>query len=313
VLEPVEVWFSIAWLFYKNAVMGYPCCPIYLYWSFPSPEAWMRLIRLSASYYQQFDADYTLDIPAEGYGGWKKAEIEVDLDHTAVVVMHSWQTGTYEEYPGWYRAVEYIPREREIEQTVLPGLLLVVRTYRVMLFHVVGGGDYYKSHPGYNKAVQLSSPEAPCEKIAADPTLEQLRRFRSQHVFVGEHNVADVARGMKRLDFAPQAKPLDNEGTAENAHQLFALCKDAGVNHLIYAGFAINWCLLMSPGGMVDMSRRGVMCSAFRQAVTAVENKETARRQLNKELALWRVALAFGFVFDVDNFIDSVASSATTA
>jgi hypothetical protein len=48
------------------------------------------------------------------------------------------------------------------------------------------------------------------------------------------------------------------------------------------------------------------MCSVFRQAVTAVENKETARRQLNKELGLWRVALAFGFVFDVDGFVARV-------
>jgi hypothetical protein len=266
----------------------------------------MRLIKLHASYYQQFDADYTLDVPAEGYGGWQKAEVEIDLDHTAVVIMHAWQTGAYEEYPGWYRAVEYIPREREIEQTVLPALLAAIRAHDVKLFHVVGGGDYYKSEPGYQKAVQMSTPEPPLEPIATDPTLERLRQFRSQHVFVGEHNAADVARGVKRLDFAPEAKPLDHEGIAENASQLFALCQDASVNHLLYAGFAINWCLLMSPGGMVDMSRRGVMCSAFRQAVTAVENKETARRQLNKQLALWRVALAFGFVFDVDDFVAAI-------
>jgi hypothetical protein len=76
--------------------------------------------------------------------------------------------------------------------------------------------------------------------------------------------------------------------------------------NLIYAGFAINWCLLMSPGGMLDMSRHGVMCSALRQAVTAVENKETARRELCKEIALWRVALAFGFVFDVADFMAAI-------
>ncbi|MBI4530051.1 MAG: hypothetical protein HY709_00890, partial [Candidatus Latescibacteria bacterium] len=80
-------------------------------------------------------------------------------------------------------------------------------------------------------------------------------------------------------------------------------CKRDGINHLIYAGFAINWCLLLSPGGMADMQKRGVMCSTFRQAVTAVENKETARKELNKEAALWRVALAFGFVFDVGEFL----------
>jgi hypothetical protein len=48
------------------------------------------------------------------------------------------------------------------------------------------------------------------------------------------------------------------------------------------------------------------MCSALRQAVTAVENRETAREEQGKEIALWRVALAFGFVFDVDTFVGAL-------
>jgi len=39
------------------------------------------------------------------------------------------------------------------------------------------------------------------------------------------------------------------------------------------------------------------------QAVTAVENKESARHQWGKELALWRTAVAFGFVFQSYNLI----------
>jgi hypothetical protein len=262
-----------------------------------------RLIQLPASYYQQFDADYSLDVPAEGYGGWQRAEIELDLARTAVVVMHAWDTGTRDAYPGWHRAVEYIPRAEAILRTVRPRLLAAVRAQGVTLFHVVGGGDYYVDYPGYRQAVAWAGPTTPLAQIPPDPTLEALRRFRRAHVFVGTHNEDDVARGQARLDFAPQARPLGEEGIAEDADQLTALCAHAGVNHLIYAGFAINWCLLMSPGGMLDMSRRGVMCSAFRQAVTAVENRETARLELNKALALWRVSLAFGFVFDVDDFV----------
>jgi len=78
------------------------------------------------------------------------------------------------------------------------------------------------------------------------------------------------------------------------------------VNHLVYAGFAINWCLLMSSGGMVDMTRHGVLCSALRQAVTAVENKESARGEQHKEEALWRVAVGFGFIFDVHDFMTAL-------
>lgn len=260
-------------------------------------------MRVTAHYYQQFDADFALDVPAEGYGGWKQAEIDISRKHTAVVVMHAWDCGSRDEFPGWHRAVEYIPRADGICRTVFPKLLGAVREAGFTLFHVVGGGGYYRECPGYKHAVEIAgqSPPAP-ERVEPDPVLERLQQFRSRNVFVGPHNAEDVGRGFKKIGFAPGAEPQGNEGVAENAEQLFALCKEAGVNHLVYAGFAVNWCLLMSPGGMLDMQKRGVMCSAFREAVTAVENKESARRELWKEEGLWRVALNFGFVFSVDDF-----------
>lgn len=267
----------------------------------------MSDIKVTANYYQNFDADYDLDVPAEGYGGWQRAEIELSRENTAVVVMHAWDTGTREQFPGWYRCVEYIPRAEAIARDVFPSLLAGVRAAGVPLFHVVGSGDYFKSYPGYQHAVDLASPEpeAP-EIIASSPSTDKLHAFRSRNVHLGPHNEADVAAGFSVIDFSPTAKPVGKEGIAQNAHQLFALCKEAGVNHLIYAGFAIDACLLMSPGGMIDMSRHGILCSAFRQAVTSVENKETARDELCKQIALWRVALYFGFVFDVPDFLEAL-------
>jgi hypothetical protein len=109
------------------------------------------------------------------------------------------------------------------------------------------------------------------------------------------------------VDFAPEARPLGDEGIAENRYQLLGLCRHHGIDHLIYVGFAVNWCLLLSPGGMAEMSQHGLICSTIRQAVTAVENKETARRELCKQIALWRIALAFGFLFDVDDVIRALS------
>lgn len=266
----------------------------------------MNTVKLPASYYEQFDADHALDVPAEGYGGWKQAEIEISLARTALVVMHAWDCGTYEQYPGWWRMIEYIPRSQEICRTVFPPLLAAARGAGMTVFHVVGGGDYYKDLPGYARAVELAgpAPEAP-EIIQSDPVLGRLHEFRGAP---GEHNPQDRDRGFKNIGFPPEATPPDDEGVAENAHQLFALCKHAGINHLIYVGFAINWCLLLSPGGMADMHKHGLMCSTIRQATTAVENKQTARAELCKEIALWRVAVQFGFVFDADEFIAALGA-----
>jgi len=221
--------------------------------------------------------------------------------------MHAWDAGTREQFPGWYRAVPYIPRAQEIARTVFPKLLAAVRASDLPLFHVVGGGDYYKDLPGYKRAVELAGLEpSPLEKAAADATRTALDEFRAAHTFVGRHNEEDVKRGFARLDFMPEARPIEGEGIAENGHQLFALCKEKEINHLVYAGFAINWCLLLSPGGMAEMQRYNVMCSALRQATTAVENGATARFELCKEIALWRVSLAFGFVLDVDDFVTAL-------
>ncbi len=55
------------------------------------------------------------------------------------------------------------------------------------------------------------------------------------------------------------------------------------------------------------MSRHGIMCSTIREATTAVENRETAREELAKEIALWRVAIAFGYVFNLDDFVAALA------
>jgi len=264
-----------------------------------------NVINVPANYYQHFDADFGLDVPEEGFGGWQKATLPFSRDHTAVVVMHAWDAGTREEFPGWWRCVPYIPRANRICAEVFPPLLEAVRASDLPLFHVVGGGDYYKQLLGYKRAVELAgpAPDAP-ERVASDLVRDKLYAFRQEHTFVGLDNADDVKRGFERLGFAPNSEPEGDEGVAENGHQLSALCNEKGVNHLIYAGFAINWCLLLSPGGMAEMAHKyGVMCSAIRQATTAVENKESARQEWCKELALWRVALAFGFVFDVDDFV----------
>ena len=201
----------------------------------------MKTLQIPTSYYQQFDADANRDVPAEGYSGWKQAGIELSLDHTAVVVMHAWDCGTREQYPGWHRAVEYIPRADEICRTVFPKLPSAVRASELRIFHMVGGGNYYREYAGYQMAVRLAgaAPE-PLEQVETNTVLDCLKQFRAAHTFVGTHNAADVKRGTQHIDFSPNTEPLGNEGIAENSHQLFTLCKHTGVNHLIYAGFAIN-------------------------------------------------------------------------
>lgn len=265
------------------------------------------VVHLRTHYYQQFDADPALDVPAEGFGGWKTADLPLDLKRTALVVMHAWDYGSAEAFPGWRRVVEYIPRAEHICKTVFPQLLQAVRASPMPVFHVVSEGDYFRHCPGYQRARNLTA-ESGVESVAikGGDTHRRLKAFRSESVYVGRHNQMDVDKGFAQMDFAQAAKPVGDEAIAENSAQLLALCQEASVDHLIYVGFAINWCLLLSPGGMADMRRHGLLCSTIAEAVTAVENKDSARDEREKASALWRVALEFGFVYHLDDFISAL-------
>jgi nicotinamidase-related amidase len=261
-------------------------------------------MRLPARLYRQFDADPARAVPAEGYGGWQTTEIELAPAHTALVVMHAWDCGQPHEFPGWLRAVEYVPRAERILAEVFPPLLEAVRASPLPVFHVVGGGrDYYSHLPGAQRARRLAGAVVDPIRVTPDPTLQALQRLRAAQGSPGAHNAADVAAGFAGLDFAPTARPVGDEGVAENGAQLAALCRAEDINHLIYIGFALNWCLLMSPGGMVDMARHGCLCSTIAEATTAVENRETAREEREKQQALWRIAVEFGFVFSLADFL----------
>lgn len=264
----------------------------------------MKPVRLPAQLYRQFDADPALAVPGEAYAGWHTVEAELAPEHTALVVMHAWDCGQPHEFPGWRRAVEYAPRAERIMAEIFPPLLGAVRRSPLRIFHVVGGDRDYWSHlPGYQQTALLMRETPAPPLVPRDPVFDQMQLLRRTAGSPGAHNAADIAAGFARLDFAPPARPVGEEPIAKNGAQLAALCRAHGVNHLVYVGFALNWCLLMSPGGMVDMARHGCLCSTIREATTAVENAETARDEREKQQALWRVALEFGFVFSLDDFV----------
>lgn len=271
----------------------------------------MATVTLPTWSYQQFDADLTAEVPAEGYGGWQRNNLPLALDRTALVVMHAWDAGTPEQFPGWFRAVEYLPRSYEIAENVIPPILAAARTAGMPLIHVVAGQDYWSVHPGFLGGTPDAPPRADV-RASTDPVLQQLREFRTASVFPGSGNLDDIAAGKAQMGFPAPVAPLGDEPVAATSADLLGWCAANEINHLVYTGFAINGCLWTSPGGMVDAVRQGYLCSTIRQAVTAIENRESARTEANKEYALWAVGTLFGFVYDADDFTAALASVAAT-
>ena len=271
----------------------------------------MGTVILPTRYYQVFDLDFELPVPTDAIGGWKTAELPLAIDHTALVVMHAWDVGTREEFPGWHRVVDYFARAEQILKGPLTELLTVARASPLKIYHVTSGDFYCRNLSGYQRTAALAPKPPKLESVEEDPVYKQLSDFRVSDVNLGTHNLADIEAGFQRLNFPPEARPLPEEDIASNASQLFALCRRDGINHLVYTGFALNWCLLQTEGGMLEMRRHGLLCSTIPEVVTAVENKETARGELAKELALWRVATGYGFVYELEHFLHALRSMAS--
>jgi len=270
----------------------------------------MSIIRIPTGYYRQHDADLTREVPAEGFGGWAKENLEFDLDRSAIVVMHAVDCGTAEQSPGRYRSVEYLSRSNEIATVVFPKLLGAVRDAGLRVFHLPIAGDYYQHLPGYLSTLALTEvsdrkPRMDAYSSSESSVLSRLLCFKRDNVFPGRHNT-EANLVSPKFNFYPQAVPLSHESIAEDEDQLFAICRHYRIEHLVYIGFAIDGCLLSSSGGMVDMTRRGIVCSVIREAVTAIETKETARTETAKEIALWRVAVLYGFVYELEDFMQAI-------
>lgn len=198
--------------------------------------------------------------------------------------MHAWDPGAPGELPGRERAVEYLPRARRILSEVFPTLLATVRAAGLPVLHV------HEPAP------------PPRRDTMRDATWQTLQAVRQQLSYPGEDNQADIDTAFADLRIAAVARPRPGEPVLAHSAALAKHCREHGINHLIYIGFALNWCLLMSPCGMIDMKRRGFICSTIPEATTAVERHETAEEESEKASALWRVAVEFGFLFHRGDF-----------
>ena len=273
-----------------------------------------RILRLKGEYYRHYPVDFTRGTEgALGFKGWGESiDISVSADETALLPMHIWNIGLTNELPfsssgpagGVMDMLEWASRSGPIIQTIIPPVLSATRNAGISIIHIASSENYASKYPGFKRAVKLAGTEPKGPSKAPDHGIQPEDKRKDELVFGSRFNDS-IDYYSRRIDFPEQAKPLDNEFVVTTTHQLTEVLRSMGIWNLIYIGFAINWCLWFSPGGMCDMSRLGYRCNCIREAVTAVENKESTRGEFNKQQALWRTSLMFGFIHDKDNYLEA--------
>jgi len=272
-----------------------------------------RILKLSGEYYRHYPFDFSKErIGAIGFKGWgESVPIEVPAEETALVAMHIWNVGFHPNLPfssegkagPVMEMLEWASRSIPIIKTEIPPILKAARDAKIPVIHVASDEHYANKYPGYQRTLDIAGNEPlGLPKSYRYDEIKPPDDIKDNLLF-SEKFKESLKYYTPNFDFPDLAKPLDSEYVAFTTHQLNEVLRKHGIWNLIYIGFAINWCLWFSPCGMVDMSRLGYRCSCIKEAVTAVESKESAMGELHKQEALWRTSLMFGYVHSAGDFI----------
>ena len=89
--------------------------------------------------------------------------------------------------------------------------------------------------------------------------------------------------------------------------QLHELLRANGLLHLVYVGFATNWCILNRDYGMRAMAQRGYNMILLRDATMGVEFPDTLAAEMATEMAIRELEQQLGFSATKDDFLAACA------
>ncbi len=98
-----------------------------------------------------------------------------------------------------------------------------------------------------------------------------------------------------QLDISPEIDIKKDDFVIATGGQLHDLLMERGILHILYAGFATNWCVLGRDYGIRSMARYGYNVVLLRDATTGVEFPDTYDELFTTEIAIREVEQQYGF------------------
>jgi len=116
----------------------------------------------------------------------------------------------------------------------------------------------------------------------------------------------------KRADqqrIVPEIAPQPDDFVIGTGAQLHRLCRDRGILHLIFAGFATNMCVLYRDYGTRAMQQRGYNVILLRDCTTAIEAAHTLEGEGLTQWSILEIEMIVGTTTTSDEIIRACASA----
>jgi len=278
-----------------------------------------RSMSINHHYYRGYPADFAAGrAAARGFLGWDAFAADIDLDRTALLLMHLPDAGLRPECawrpdcprPDLLGTVEWVPRTMDLATNRLPPLVAAARGCDLRIVHVTMGNWYAKDFPQRQRcAAEVGDAPAP-ENVPLPPDPEgdwQAARLKRAYRIADPPEGADP--NVPHNLFAPGLEPQGDDLVCSETWELHRLMVARKIVNLIYTGWALNWCLWFSPCGMNDMERLRYRIFAVRGGCVAIENAESAEAEGNLEYACWMTATKFGYILESGELIAALKSA----
>jgi nicotinamidase-related amidase len=282
----------------------------------------MRIIPLLHHLYRGYPADFSAgSAAAHSFLGWDTLPLGVDLDRTALLMMHLPDAGLRPESrwvpdcprPDLLGTVEWVPRTMKLVTESLPPLVAAARKAGVQIVHITMGDSYAKQFTQRQRCIaELGDPPTPeNDPLPVEPDIDwEADRMKRAYRLASTPPDADPTTPWNC--FPPGLEPQGDDLVCYRTWELHRLLRTRNINNLIYTGWALNWCLWFSECGMNDMQRLRYRPYAVRGACVAIENAESADTEANLAYAYWMTAAKFGYILDRVELIDALSDAPVT-
>ena len=250
----------------------------------------MPTLNLHARYYQ--------DSPPEGkpyreeHFVRRHVHMPLPVEQTALVLVDMWDNHFIES---WLERAERITLE-----AVVPALE-AARQAGLTIVHA-------PSPPIAETYPQVERPTKTTTQAPAGPQWPPaafLGRQGEYAVFRGPRAQPPGIPPIDPLGMSPHIEVQDGEEVVATGDQLHALAAERGILHLVYAGFATNWCILNRDYGMRAMARRGYNLILLHEATAGVEFPDTLAKGWATEMAVREAEQQLGFSASNADFLQA--------
>jgi len=227
----------------------------------------------------------------------REIDMALPVEQTAFVLVDMWNLHFCESW---------LERAKRVTAEAVVPALAAARSLGLTIIHAPCP-EVAKQYP------QLARHKPPPDPPTPSWPPAEFRRREGEYVaFRGPRDQPPGIRShwaplARKLAMSPAITVLGDDEVIATGQQLHELLEARHILHLIYCGFATNWCIMHRDYGVRAMSHRGYNVILLRDATTGVEYPDTLQTLFVTEVAIREIENQVGFSASTAGFIAACA------